>query len=77
MNTRQLLREKADTLTDPEIAEVLEYIVIMEALTDQRINPDPFDEIMLNLLSEAVHGATRSSKKADHDRGCYTTLTSF
>ena len=35
MTSRQLLLSKADTLTDNEVAEVLEYISIMESLTDQ------------------------------------------
>ena len=37
MTSRQLLLSKADTLTDNEIAEVLEYIGIMESLRDQRL----------------------------------------
>jgi hypothetical protein len=68
MNNRQLLKEKADTLTEVEISEVLEYIVIMESLRDQRIDPDPLDEIMLRLLSEAVHGVTRRPQRAGEDR---------
>jgi len=36
MTSRQLLLSKADTLTDNEVAEVLEYISIMESLTDQQ-----------------------------------------
>jgi len=35
MTSRQLLLSKADTLTDGEVAEVLEYIGIMESLRDQ------------------------------------------
>jgi hypothetical protein len=68
MNNRQLLIEKADLMTDAEICEVLEYIAIMESLSDQRSNPDPLDEIMLKLLSEAVHGATRSSQRVGQNR---------
>jgi hypothetical protein len=63
-----MLKEKADTLTEVEISEVLEYIVIMESLSDQRRNPDPLDEMMLRLLSEAVHGATRSSERTLNNR---------
>jgi hypothetical protein len=68
MNNRQLLKEKADTLADVEISEVLEYIVIMESLSDQRSNPDPLDEIMLKLLSEAVHGAALNSQRSGNNR---------
>ena len=68
MNNRQMLKEKADTLTEVEISEVLEYIVIMESLSDQRSNPDPLDEIMLRLLSEAVHDATRNSERTVNNR---------
>ena len=34
MSSRQLLLSKADTLTDTEVAEVLEYIGIMESLKE-------------------------------------------
>jgi len=50
MNNRQLLKEKADSLSDAEIAEVLEYITIMESLEDSGENP--LEEIMLRLISE-------------------------
>ena len=36
MTSRQLLLSKTDTLTDSEVAEVLEYIGIMESLRDQQ-----------------------------------------
>ena len=35
MTSRQLLLSKTETLTDSEVAEVLEYIGIMESLRDQ------------------------------------------
>lgn len=45
MNNRQLLKEKADSLSDAEIAEALEYITIMESLEDSGENP--LEEIMV------------------------------
>jgi hypothetical protein len=50
---RELLKAKADSLADNEVQEVLEYISIMESLRDQNSIPDPFDEVLLRLLSEA------------------------
>jgi hypothetical protein len=51
---RCLLKAKADTLTDAEIAEVLEYISIMESAKEQLITPDPFDELIIRLWSDAI-----------------------
>jgi hypothetical protein len=53
---RQLLKGKAETLSDVEIAEVLEYISIMESLREQVKAPDPLDELIIRLLSEAMKG---------------------
>jgi len=47
--------QKAESLSDSEIAEVLEYIAIMESLTETRTKPDPLEELMLKLLSESLH----------------------
>jgi hypothetical protein len=51
---RQALRLKAETLNDAEIAEVLDYINIMESLRDQATKPDLFDDELMNLLADAV-----------------------
>ena len=51
---RYLLKSKADTLTDSEIAEVLDYIKIMESLRQQASNPDLFDDELVNLLADAT-----------------------
>jgi len=56
MVDRLLLKRKAETLTDSEVEEVLEYISIMESLNEQRISPDPLDEAILRLLAEAMKG---------------------
>ena len=50
---RELLKAKADSLTDPEVQEVIEYISIMESLREQNSFPDPLDEALFRLLSEA------------------------
>jgi hypothetical protein len=51
---RQFLKCKAETLTDAEIAEVLEYISIMESAKEQVTTPDPLDELIFRLLSDAM-----------------------
>jgi hypothetical protein len=51
---RQLLKTKAETLTEAEIAEVLDYIYIMESLREQANKPDLFDDELINLLADAL-----------------------
>ena len=51
---RQALRLKADTLTETEIAEVLDYISIMESLREQASKPDLFDDELMALLADAL-----------------------
>jgi hypothetical protein len=52
--SRQLLKRKAETLTDAEISEVLDYISIMESLREQANKPDLFDDELMNLLVDAL-----------------------
>jgi hypothetical protein len=54
ITNRHLLRRKADTLSEPEIAEVLDYINIMESLREQANKPDLFDDELMNLLADAL-----------------------
>lgn len=54
ITNRQVLRRKADTLSEPEIAEVLDYINIMESLREQANKPDLFDDELMTLLSDAL-----------------------
>ena len=54
VTNRQVLRYKADTLSDTEIAEVLDYINIMESLREQANKPDLFDDELMNLLADAL-----------------------
>jgi hypothetical protein len=51
---RQVLKRKAETLTDAEISEVLDYINIMESLREQANKPDLFDDELMNLLVDAL-----------------------
>jgi len=51
---RQALKRKAETLSDSDVSEVLDYIHIMESLREQASNPDLFDDELMNLLADAV-----------------------
>ncbi len=54
ITNRQVLRRKAGSLSEPEIAEVLDYINIMESLREQANKPDLFDDELMNLLADAL-----------------------
>lgn len=60
---RQLLKRKADTLSEPEVAEVLEYIGIMEFLRDDQMQflrddqSAALTETIAKLLCEAMIAA--------------------
>ncbi|HYV07214.1 MAG TPA: hypothetical protein VFB82_21645 [Blastocatellia bacterium] len=49
---RQMLKQKADTLSEIEAAEVLEYIGIMESVREEP--NDPLEETIAKLLCEAM-----------------------
>ena len=57
---RQLLKHKADTLSEPEAAEVLEYIGVMEFFRDD--HSDALTETIAKLLCEAMIGAQGSHR---------------
>ena len=57
---RQLLKRKADTLSETEAAEVLEYIGIMGFLRDD--TNDPLTETLAKLLCEAMIGAPSAER---------------
>ncbi|HSB12613.1 MAG TPA: hypothetical protein VLM38_24195 [Blastocatellia bacterium] len=65
---RELLKQKADTLSESEVQEVVEYIHIMESLSEHRAGPDPFDEAILRLLSEAMRDAPGNWRSDSHRR---------
>jgi len=54
ITNRQVLKHKAESLSEPEIAEVLDYIHIMESLREQAGKPDLFDDELMNLLADAL-----------------------
>ena len=47
MTSRQLLLSKADTLTDTEVAEVLEYISIMESFKGHSRHAGVYEDTLL------------------------------
>ena len=66
---RQLLKGKAESLTDVEIAEVLEYISIMESVKEQVKTPDPLDDLIMWLLFNAIDsGLGRAHSGCLHER---------
>jgi hypothetical protein len=67
ITNRQELKRKAETLTEPEIAEVLDYINIMESLREQAGKPDLFDDELMNLLADALENR-RARVVAEWDR---------
>ncbi len=67
MTNRQVLKFKAEILTDAEIAEVLDYIMIMESLREQATKPDLFDDELVNMLADALENR-RARGVAEWDR---------
>ena len=78
---RQALRLKVDTLTETEIAEVLDYISIMESLREQAIKPDLFDDELMALLVDALENRRarvvtewdRIRKRADNHASAFAS----
>jgi hypothetical protein len=74
ITNRQVLKRKAESLTDSEISEVLDYINIMESLREQAAKPDLFDDELMNLLVDALENRRarvvneweRVRRRADH-----------
>ena len=60
IGNRQLLKLKADSLSEPEAAEVLEYVSIMELLRDDQ--SEPLTETIAKLLCEAMIGGPESHR---------------
>jgi hypothetical protein len=67
MTNCQLLKCKADTLSETELAEVIDYINIMESLREQASRPDLFDDELVNLLADALENR-RARIVAEWDR---------
>ena len=54
MTNRQLLQDKADTLSEAEISELLDYINALEAVREQSLKPSLFDDEIVSLLSDSL-----------------------
>ena len=67
MTNCQLLKFKADSLSEAELAEVIDYINIMESLREQASRPDLFDDELVNLLEDALENR-RARIVAEWDR---------
>jgi hypothetical protein len=67
ITNRQALKLKADTLTDADVSEVLDYISIMESLRDQATKPDLFDDELMNRLADSIENR-RARVVAEWDR---------
>jgi len=63
MTSRQLLLSKADTLTETEVAEVLEYIGIMESLRDRPGRAGVCNETLLVSWAKALVPLDRNRRK--------------
>jgi hypothetical protein len=81
ITNRQALKRKAETLTEAEILEVLDYINIMETMREQASKPDLFDDELMNLLVDALENRRarvvteweRVRRKADNRAFMYAT----
>ncbi|HXG93765.1 MAG TPA: hypothetical protein VNN73_15580 [Blastocatellia bacterium] len=54
ITNRQALKSKVDSLSDAEIAEVMDYINIMQSLREQADKPDLFDDELMTMLADAL-----------------------
>lgn len=80
-SNRQALKTKAETLTEAEILEVLDYINIMESMAEQAVKPDLFDDELMNILVDALENRRarvvtewdRVRRKADHRAFMYAS----
>ncbi|HEY3025827.1 MAG TPA: hypothetical protein VGJ55_06735 [Pyrinomonadaceae bacterium] len=53
LTERQHLAVKLDSLTDTEVVEVLDYIVIMESMRRASVAPGLWEDELIALLAEA------------------------
>lgn len=53
LTNRQRLAFKIETLTDPEVNEVLEYISIMENMRRPQASGDGLDDDLVNVLADS------------------------
>ena len=63
-SNREILKQKAETLTDPEVAEVLEYISIMNLHSQQAKRSDPLAEALLSLIDRAIKEGPKKNRNS-------------
>jgi len=63
LTNRCLLRQKAETLTESEVEEVLDYIQIMQAMSPSANQPNLIDEIMVALWREWTRSLTKLGRQ--------------
>jgi hypothetical protein len=64
LTNRCLLRQKAETLTESEIEEVLDYIQIMQSMTPTADRLNLVDEVMVTLWREWTRSLTKAERQA-------------
>lgn len=67
MTNRQLLQRKAESLSEAESEEVLDYITIMESARRETSVLDTFDDELVSFLSDATENR-RARVVAEWDR---------
>lgn len=78
MNNRKLLQLKADTLTDSEVAEVLEYLDIMQSLSGSPIREGLGGELLLQVIygnRRRVRQSARNGERAAHKRTNHSLMS--
>lgn len=58
---RELLKSRADSMSETEVLEVLEYIAIMESLRAETSEVDALDNALCKLLWEAAKDTSTPS----------------
>jgi len=67
ITNRQLLQRKAETLTEAESEEVLDYITTIESSRQHTAATDTFDDELVSYLSDAVENR-RARTVSEWDR---------
>ena len=62
MTNRDLLKLKAEMLTEAEVSEVLEYVCILESMSEQANTSVKFDKAMLKLVFVIMKDTPSRSK---------------
>ncbi|MBI3652415.1 MAG: hypothetical protein HY231_15440 [Acidobacteria bacterium] len=54
MTNRQLLQHKAETLTESEVSDLLDYLNTLESAREHSLKPSLFDDEIVSLLSDSI-----------------------